>query len=101
VSKIPWPPEFKNIPEITQKHHEKLDGTGYPNRLKGKTNIPIQARMIVIADIYDALTAADRPYKKAVPVQKTLQILTREAEQEKIDRDLIELIKKHKIYERV
>jgi HD-GYP domain-containing protein (c-di-GMP phosphodiesterase class II) len=101
VSKIPWPPEFKNIPEITQKHHEKLDGTGYPNRLKGKENIPVQARMIVIADIYDALTATDRPYKKAVPVEKTLMILTLEAEKEKIDRDLVELIKKHKIYERV
>lgn len=101
VSKIPWPPEFKNIPEITQKHHEKLDGTGYPNKLTGKENIPIQARMIVIADIYDALTASDRPYKKAVPLDKTLKILSMEAEEKKIDGDLVELIKKHKIYEKV
>ncbi|MBN2535845.1 MAG: GAF domain-containing protein [Spirochaetales bacterium] len=101
VSKIPWPPEFKNIPEITQKHHEKLDGTGYPNRLKGKENIPVQARMIVIADIYDALTASDRPYKKAVPLEKTLEILTLEAKANKIDADLVELIKKYKIYEKI
>ncbi|MBN2439744.1 MAG: GAF domain-containing protein [Spirochaetales bacterium] len=101
VSKIPWPPEFKNIPEITQKHHEKLDGTGYPNKLKGKENIPLQARMIVIADIYDALTASDRPYKRAVPIEKTMAILEMEAEQNKLDKDLVDLIKKHKLYEKI
>jgi len=66
VSNIPWPPEYKNIPEIALRHHEKLDGTGYPNGEKGG-DILIQARIMAIADIYDALTATDRPYKKSIP----------------------------------
>ncbi|HON78421.1 MAG TPA: HD domain-containing phosphohydrolase, partial [Spirochaetota bacterium] len=101
VSKIPWPPEFKNIPEFALKHHEKLDGTGYPNNLKGKDQIPIQARMMAIADIYDALTASDRPYKKAIPPERAISILEEEATRNKIDPDLFEIFVRYKIYEKI
>ena len=100
VSKIPWPPEFKNIPEIALKHHEKLDGTGYPYGLK-KEEIPIQARMMAIADIYDALTASDRPYKKALPKEVALKILNDEAKNNKIDADLLDVFIRHRIYDKV
>ncbi len=100
VSKIPWPPEFKRIPELILKHHEKLDGSGYPQGLKGREEIPLQARMLAVADIFDALTAPDRPYKKSVPMDRVLAILTDEAEQNKLDRDLVDLLIDEKLYER-
>lgn len=101
VSKIPWPPEYSRIPEIALRHHEKLNGTGYPDRLKGRENIPIQARIMAIADVYDALAATDRPYKKAVPLPKTLKILQQEAEQEVLDPDLVDLFIRNCIYEKI
>jgi HD-GYP domain-containing protein (c-di-GMP phosphodiesterase class II) len=67
VSKIPWPPEYRNIPEIALRHHEKIDGSGYPDGLKGRESTMIQARIMAIADIFDALASPDRPYKKACP----------------------------------
>jgi HD-GYP domain-containing protein (c-di-GMP phosphodiesterase class II) len=100
VSKIPWPPEFKNIPEIALKHHEKLDGTGYPSGLRGE-EIPIQARMMAIADIYDALTASDRPYKKAISKEMAIKILGDEEKGNKIDPDLFELFVRYKIFDAV
>ena len=87
VSKIPWPPEYKNIPEIALRHHEKLDGTGYPDGLKGRDSISLQSRIMAIADIYDALTAKDRPYKKSVPLDRVLCILKEEAANSKVDPD--------------
>jgi HD-GYP domain-containing protein (c-di-GMP phosphodiesterase class II) len=101
VSKIPWPPEYRNIPDIALKHHEKLDGTGYPSGLKGREAISVQARMMAIADIYDALCATDRPYKKAIPHEKSLQILQEEAEHGKLDRELVDLFIRHRIYEKI
>ena len=101
VSKIPWPPEYRNIPEIALRHHEKLDGSGYPYGLKGSENIPIQARIMAIADIYDALAASDRPYKKAVPLEKSLEILREEGKHNKLDKELIEIFIKYKIYDKV
>lgn len=98
VSNIPWPPEFKNIPEIVLNHHEKLDGSGYPNGRKGRESIPVQSRMMAIADIYDALVAADRPYKKALSIEGALSILQEEADRNKLDPDLINIFIKNKIY---
>ena len=91
VSKIPWPTEFRNIPEIALSHHETLDGRGYPNGLKGTDMIPLPARIMSIADIYDALTAADRPYKKAMPHEKAVDILCKEADAGKIDKDILDV----------
>ena len=98
LKKIPWTTEMKDIPEIAYGHHEKMNGKGYPRGLQ-KENIPIQSRIIAIADIYDALTASDRPYKKAMPVEKAIQILIQEAIVNTLDKDLVDLFIKNKIYE--
>ena len=83
--------EAGRVPEIAYAHHEKLDGTGYPRRLKA-AEIPIQSRMMAISDIFDALVAWDRPYKKAVPVERALSILRDESQTGKLDRQIL----KHK-----
>jgi HD-GYP domain-containing protein (c-di-GMP phosphodiesterase class II) len=98
LSKIPWTPSMRGIPEIAYGHHEKLDGTGYPRKLKGD-EIPIQARMMTISDIYDALTAQDRPYKPAVPVTKALDILTTEAQKGELDPDLLDVFIAKRVYD--
>ena len=100
LSKIPWTPVMRGIPEIAYGHHEKLDGSGYPRRLAGD-QIPIQARMMTISDIYDALTAQDRPYKKAVSTTTALDILHEEASQGKLDKELLEIFVTRKIFEPV
>lgn len=101
VSKIPWPPEYKNIPEIALRHHEMLDGSGYPDGLKGRESTSLQARIMSIADIFDALTAQDRPYKKSLPLEKVLHILQDEAAKNKLDPDLVDLFIDQKIYSKV
>ena len=97
LTKIPWTPVMKSIPEIAYGHHEKLDGSGYPRGLAGE-QIPLQARMMTISDIYDALTAQDRPYKRAVPPGTALDILHEEAAQGKLDKDLLDIFVTKKIY---
>ncbi len=98
VSKIPWPPEYRRIPEIALRHHEKLDGTGYPDKLKGRDATSLQSRMMSIADIFDALVAQDRPYKKSVPIDRVISILQEEAGANKLDPDLVNLFIDKKIY---
>ncbi len=98
LSQIPWTGEFARVPEIAFAHHEKLDGTGYPRKLQAGA-IPIQSRMMTIADIFDALVAWDRPYKKAVPVERALSILDDEARQGKLDPDLLRVFIEAKVFE--
>jgi HD-GYP domain-containing protein (c-di-GMP phosphodiesterase class II) len=98
LSKIPWTPLMRGIPEIAYGHHEKLNGSGYPRGLSGE-QIPIQARMMTISDIYDALTAQDRPYKHAVPVTKALDILKDEANKGELDTDLLDVFIAKRVYE--
>lgn len=98
VSKIPWPPEYRRIPEIALRHHEKIDGTGYPDRLVGREATSLQSRMMSIADIFDALVAQDRPYKKSVPLDRVVKILKEEADANKLDPDLVDLFLEKKIY---
>jgi 3',5'-cyclic-nucleotide phosphodiesterase len=95
--KIPWTKPLKNVPTIAGGHHEKLDGSGYPSHIQGDA-ICIQARMMTICDIYDALTARDRPYKTAVPIPKALAILEDEVQHGKIDADLLEIFLESKSY---
>ncbi len=97
---IPWGRKLANVPEYAAKHHEKLDGTGYPAHAVD-IQIPIQSRMMAIADIYDALTAADRPYKKAVPVLKALDIIKVDVTAGKLDSDLFALFVEAKVYDMV
>jgi HD-GYP domain-containing protein (c-di-GMP phosphodiesterase class II) len=89
LEQIPWTRELRNIPQIAYGHHEKLNGQGYPNALDGSA-IPVQTRMMTIADIYDALTATDRPYKRAVPSEHALEILELEAKEGMLDATLLE-----------
>lgn len=98
LSQIPWTEDLADLPRIAGAHHEKLDGTGYPNGLTDAA-IPPQAKIMAVADIYDALTAWDRPYKKAVPLPKALQILESEASRGKIEPQLVELFRERRIYE--
>jgi len=100
LSRIPWTSELRDIPQIAYAHHEKLDGSGYPRGLASK-EIPIQSKMMAISDIYDALTAWDRPYKKAVPVEKALDILQWEVNDGKIDGDLYKIFVEAKLYDLV
>jgi HD-GYP domain-containing protein (c-di-GMP phosphodiesterase class II) len=97
LSQIPWTKEIKNIPAIASAHHEKLDGTGYPNNLSA-ADIPIQSKMMTIADIYDALSAADRPYKKAVASDLALDILFQEAKVGRVDGALLKLFRDAEIF---
>jgi HD-GYP domain-containing protein (c-di-GMP phosphodiesterase class II) len=100
LSTIPWTKALKDIPLIAYGHHEKLDGTGYPRQAPGDS-IPLQARMMTICDIYDALTASDRPYKSAVPHHAALEILEAEVKHGKVEKDLFEVFVEAKVYQRV
>jgi len=91
VRRIPWPEEYRHIPDYIKVHHEMLDGSGYPEGLVGD-KIPLQGRIIAVADVYDALTAADRPYKKAVPTFRALTILDDEARRGRLDTSLVQLM---------
>ena len=97
LKQVPWPEGFENVPEYAYAHHEKLDGSGYPRGLKGD-EIPIQSRIIAIADFFDALAATDRPYKKAVPIPKILDILKKEGENNKLDKELVRIFIDEKVY---
>lgn len=88
LAQIPWTKALRNVPEIAYGHHEKLTGKGYPRQM-GEQEIPVQTRMITISDIYDALTASDRPYKPAMPHERALDILHLEAKDGNIDHDLL------------
>lgn len=88
--RIPWTASLAGVPDIAGKHHEYLDGSGYPHALP-RVEIPMQARMMTVADIFDALTASDRPYKQAVPLDRALDILGAEAKRGKVDPDVLAL----------
>ncbi|HVE84143.1 MAG TPA: HD domain-containing phosphohydrolase [Myxococcales bacterium] len=90
LSEIPWTPDLRRVPEIAWAHHEKLNGKGYPRRIPAP-EIPLQSKMMAISDIYDALTASDRPYKKAIPPTKALDILKSEANEGLIDAELFQV----------
>ncbi|MGE5127116.1 MAG: HD-GYP domain-containing protein, partial [Betaproteobacteria bacterium] len=98
LKKIPWTGEFRSIPEIAWAHHEKLDGSGYPQRLTAE-QIPMQSRMMTISDIYDALVAWDRPYKKSQSPERALAILEDEARAGKLDADLLRVFIEAKIFD--
>ncbi len=90
LKRIPWTRELRNVPAIARAHHEKLNGSGYPEGWAG-SQIPMQSRMMTVSDIFDALTASDRPYKAAVPVVRALDILVEECKGGAIDADVLGL----------
>jgi HD-GYP domain-containing protein (c-di-GMP phosphodiesterase class II) len=99
LQQIPWTREIKHIPAIARGHHEKLNGVGYPYKLTSP-EIPVQTRMMTISDIFDALSASDRPYKKAVSLERALEILGQEVDDGQLDRDLFRIFTDAKVYER-
>jgi response regulator RpfG family c-di-GMP phosphodiesterase len=100
LSQIPWGKAFRRVPHIAGAHHERLNGTGYPNRLRAE-EIPVQSKMMSVSDIYDALTASDRPYKKAIPVEKALDILHFGVKDEHLDGELVRIFREARIWEKV
>jgi HD-GYP domain-containing protein (c-di-GMP phosphodiesterase class II) len=90
LQQIPWTRTLKRVPEIAYGHHEKLDGKGYPRHVPGG-EIAVETRMMTISDIYDALTASDRPYKKAMPAERAIDILKDEAKRGQVDVTLLDV----------
>ena len=95
---IPWTKQIREIPRIVRAHHEKLNGTGYPYKLRSD-EIPVQAKIMTICDIFDALSASDRPYKKAVASDRALGILEMSVKDQELDPELYRLFLEAKIFQ--
>jgi HD-GYP domain-containing protein (c-di-GMP phosphodiesterase class II) len=99
LQKIPWTRDLIGVPNIAYAHHEKLNGRGYPRKLSADA-IPIQSRMMTVSDIYDALTANDRPYKRAISTERAIDILKMEVNDGFLDPSIVDLFVEAKVYER-
>ena len=99
LSQIPWGKAFRRVPQIAGAHHERLNGTGYPNRLRAE-EIPVQSKMMSISDIFDALTASDRPYKKAIPVERAIDILEYGVKDQHLDPELVRIFREARVWDR-
>jgi hypothetical protein len=99
LSHIPWTHDLKDVVAYASDHHELLNGGGYPQHLAGD-QIPLQTRLITIADVFDALTASDRPYKPAVPVERALEMLRADAEAGQLDPELVKVLAESQSYRR-
>jgi HD-GYP domain-containing protein (c-di-GMP phosphodiesterase class II) len=99
LTKIPWTKDLSHVADIAYKHHEKLNGRGYPRKLNA-AEIPVQSRMMTVSDIYDALTASDRPYKRAISTDRALDILNMEVKDGLLDAELVTIFTESKVYER-
>ena len=97
LNQLPYPKHLRNVPAIAGGHHEKMDGSGYPKRLR-KEDMPLTARMMAIADIFEALTAADRPYKKPKTLSESIRIMAKMKEEQHIDPDLFDLFLQSGVY---
>lgn len=97
LSKIPWTSRLRRIPDIACHHHEKLDGSGYPDGLTGE-RIPLEARILAVVDIYEALVAQDRPYKPRMPAEKAVAILREEVSNGHLDGDVVEFFVEQNVY---
>lgn len=97
LSGLPFPKKMRNVASYAAAHHENIDGSGYPFGLKGE-EIPLQSRIIAIADIFEALTAKDRPYKEGKTLSEALKIMELMAKENHIDKDLFNFFMKEKIY---
>ncbi|MBL8302904.1 MAG: HD domain-containing protein, partial [Ideonella sp.] len=97
LAQLPFPRHLRNVPEIAGGHHEKMDGTGYPRRLR-REELSVSARMMGVADVFEALTAADRPYKRGKTLTESLQIMARMSEGAHIDADVFALFLRSGVY---
>ena len=94
---LPWPTHLRNVPEYAGGHHERMDGKGYPRGLK-REQMSVQARVMGIADIFEALTAKDRPYKRGKTLSESLKILGNFRLNGHIDPDLFDIFVRKKVY---
>ena len=99
LQQIPWTRDLVGVPDIAFAHHERLNGRGYPRHL-ADSEIPVQSKAMAITDVFDALTAQDRPYKAAVPLNKSLSILEEDANSGHLDAELLKLFVAAKVFER-
>jgi len=95
---LPFPKNLKNVPHIAGSHHERMDGKGYPRGLKGE-QMSVRARLMCIADVFEALTAADRPYKKAMPISQALKIMDKMSSEGHLDPDLFDIFVRENVYQ--
>ncbi len=100
LTQIPWTEDLRNLATIAYGHHEKLNGKGYPRGVSAP-EIPIQTRMMTIADIFDALTASDRPYKRALSTDRALSILQMEAKDGMVDQNLVDILVQAEVYKKI
>ena len=98
LSRLPFPKALRRVPEIAGGHHEKMDGNGYPKRLR-RAQMSVLARMMAIADIFEALTAIDRPYKSGKTLSEALRIMARMSQEQHIDPELFELFLSAGVYQ--
>jgi hypothetical protein len=100
LTQIPWTEDLQNLAVIAYGHHEKLNGRGYPRGVSAE-QIPVQTRMMTIADIFDALTASDRPYKRALSADRAISILQMEAKDGLVDQHLVDILIQAEVYKKV
>ncbi len=99
LAAVPFTSELKDIPRIAGAHHEMLDGSGYPYNINGE-KILLQSRILAVADVFEALTAHDRPYKKAIPTEKAVQILGFMAKDGELDPQIVDMFLNEGLYEK-
>ena len=97
LEKLPWPKHLQNVPEFAGGHHERMDGKGYPKGLT-REQMSVQARIMGIADIFEALTASDRPYKPGMKLSQAISIMVKMKEEGHIDPDLFDVFIQQGIY---
>jgi HD-GYP domain-containing protein (c-di-GMP phosphodiesterase class II) len=100
LQQIPWTEDLKHVADIAYGHHEKLNGRGYPRGIGGE-EILLQTRMMTVSDIFDALTASDRPYKLALTAERALDILINEAKEQLLDPNVVQALVESRAYEKV
>ncbi|WP_263832458.1 HD domain-containing phosphohydrolase [Sulfurospirillum oryzae] len=97
LNRLPFPKKYQQIPQISGNHHEKINGKGYPQGLKGD-EISFEARILAVADIFEALTASDRPYKAGMPLSTVMKILYTMAKEGELDKELVKFLYTSGIY---
>lgn len=100
LRQIPWTADLARVPEIAGQHHEKMNGKGYPGGVPA-SQTPLASRLMAVADVFDSLTAGDRPYKPAIPLERAIEILDKMAQFGDLDPDVVSLLKEAKIWEKL
>jgi HD-GYP domain-containing protein (c-di-GMP phosphodiesterase class II) len=100
LDKMPFTSKLKDVPYFASIHHEHLNGKGYPNGLAGD-EIPVEGRILALVDVFDALTADDRPYKKAMPLEQALKILGFMVKDQQLDGDLLDIFTRNQVWEKI